>query len=214
MRMQIATPFIAVIGLLGIQASARAEVLGTFGPLTVEVLRTATECCSPRFTTHFVSVQSEVPIQGFDFFGAGGSSISDPEVFGFFGSLRQVHPAGQPTVFADYNDIGEEAYKYDSQFTFLAHTLPKRVIVSEAFESSSSLQAAFSFSEPRMGSFRVARLVMPSGATFQFRGRVDFAPQTGQDSIVIAFVPEPQSWALAALASIIGFANSRRSIAH
>jgi hypothetical protein len=93
----------------------------------------------PGYVTQTVTATAAAgeKIIGFDFVGGGGS-------YGIFGSMNQINPAGQPTVFQDNNPffafVGADVMQ-DSQFKVVS---TKGIAISPS-ESSTSLKAAFNY---------------------------------------------------------------------
>jgi hypothetical protein len=216
----------AVLAVLVVAASSQAVTVYSDSVLTIDATPTPTpnSTASPNImSTHQtwdITVNSTIPVQGFDFFGDGGTSPG-PNTFGFFGPMNQVQPAG-PTVWQDSNAfmgfVGANE-RQDSQFKFLSSTLT--VVPGSATESTSRLQAAAAAGAPLGAGGLVvplAQLVIPIAdtASVQFQGRIAFSSASGEAShlvsgIVGAVIPEPASLVLAGLAmvGVVGFARRR-----
>jgi hypothetical protein len=96
----LVTLYSMVLGLLGlalvcfdINKAAAAEVIGPFGPLTIEGRHMPTPDL-PGYSTWTLTASSEGGILGFDFFGRRESQPGDPDARGFFGPMNQVNPYG------------------------------------------------------------------------------------------------------------------------
>jgi hypothetical protein len=152
----------------------------------------AVQChCEPTpqlsdFTTYKFTAISDLPIQGFDFYGDG--YVNSPNGRGFFGfmNLNQVHPAGMDTAFQDVNaffPFVNADVRQDSQFLFFSPNVV--VIPSSTHDTNSLLQSAFASPTPFGTSVPFAQIAA-SGNVYA-RGLVGFAPSAGQPAISVEF---------------------------
>lgn len=146
-------------------------------------------------------------IVGFDF-------ASRPQ-YGLFGTMKQVNPAGQATVFTDYSgfcaffdcQLGQ-----DSHFNFD----PRHLTVPSGFasESSSHLRAVFASGTPLGTSVQFVQLVIPNATTtpVSYLGQVTILQGTNYSDVNVAGVvpvPEPAMLSLAAMAVVVQWTMAR-----
>jgi len=108
-------------------------------------------------------------IQGFDF--------ASLPAYGFFGSMNQVNPGGNPTIFQDSNSffsfVGADVTQ-DSQFKFLSSNLT--VPSGFASESATQLRAVFAASAPMGTSVPFVQLAIPDALLGTVPMSVRFRP--------------------------------------
>ncbi|MCC6682747.1 MAG: PEP-CTERM sorting domain-containing protein [Phycisphaeraceae bacterium] len=152
-------------------------------------------------------------VAGYDHWDITATSFIVGELIGGFditfttSSMRQVNPAGNPTVFQDANGffgfVGE-AVPNDSQFNFL--TSEVTIPAGTNGESSTQLWAAFVFpagSPHPAQSITFAQLVVPVGTPWiYYDGWVSIANSGGKTYRVTNW-PEPNSLALLGLGGIM-----------
>jgi hypothetical protein len=168
----------------------------------------------PGYTTWtlFANTNDGSQIQGFDF-------ASQPS-FGFFGPMNQVNPAGNPTVFQDYNSffpfIGADVSQ-DSHFKFLSAAVTKPAGFDS--EGPDRLRSVFATAAPLGTSVQFVQLVIPNAGTPQvnFLGDIQTVPAGGGSPIdnrvsgQVPGIPEPATLALCGLA-LAGLIAVRRRI--
>lgn len=133
-----------------------------------------------------------------------GSEISSIDAatnaYGFSGAaLRQVNPASQPTIFADFNPlfpVGDDGTT-DSQFAFLRYDLT--ILPGSERESSTELEASFTgFPAIRADAQngRFAQLVLPRDEEGAFFGAFAVRPVEGGAAQLVELGPIEFSTAL------------------
>jgi len=209
---------LAVFCALLMAAASQAATVFSTAHLTIDATPHPTTALA-GFQTWDVTATSDLPIQGFDFFGNGGTTISDPLAKGFFGPMNQVNPLGNASVFTDSNAfmpfVGANSDQ-DSQFKFASSTLT--VVPGTAKEGAALLQAAAAAAAPLGLAVPLAQIVIPIGGSGQVdaRGSIGFSQASGQASIQAQFVlggpivPEPATFVLCGIAAIGAFGFARR----
>jgi hypothetical protein len=197
---------LAVLSALLMAASSQAGIVFSTAHLSIDATPHATAGLA-GFQTWDVTATSDLPIQGFDFFGNGGTSPSDQAAKGFFGQMNQIHPAGD-TAFNDSNAffafVGALPDQ-DSQFKFNSGTLT--VVPGSTKDTNTLLQAAAAAAAPLGVAVPLAQIVIPiaGSGTVQARGSIGFSQASGQAAIQADFtlggvIPEPTTFALVGLA--------------
>jgi hypothetical protein len=164
----------------------------------------------PGYTTATVTAtntNATEKIIGFDFVGDGTK--------GFFGTMNQVNPAGQPTVFADNNGffafVGATPNQ-DSQFQVVSTT----GIAINPSESANKLQAAFNYSAaniPTLASnvWSFVHIAHPDASFIFYSGTLTIRDAQGHDRLVLVEnVPEPATLPIVGLCMVGSLAMIRR----
>lgn len=191
------------LAILG--TSARADVIGTFGPITLETSHVPSPNL-PGFSTWKVTATSAVPMQSFQFSGTGTESS-----FGFFGPLNQVYPAGIPTsfryIFDAFFGIPLDLIQQDSHFIPFPVISPTSPDLVE--DLTTRLRANFSIQTPVAGPLDIARLVIADSpnSLVSFQGRFGFTAAANQAPVLVSGqivgIPEPASASLIILALLV-----------
>ncbi|MCC6683327.1 MAG: PEP-CTERM sorting domain-containing protein [Phycisphaeraceae bacterium] len=185
----------------------------TLAAVTVALV---TSYASAAVTISAVLNNAGVTVAGYDHYDVTATSDIIGQLVGGFditftaAAMRQVNPAGNPSIFQDANGffgfVGE-AVPNDSQFKYLSSevTAPAGV----AFESGTQLRAAFVFpaGSPKPGqSITFAQLVVPTGTnSITYAGGVSIAAAGGLTYAVegdLLVIPEPASVALLSLGAL------------
>ncbi|HEX2477315.1 MAG TPA: hypothetical protein VHK01_21340 [Lacipirellulaceae bacterium] len=221
-------PFSVVLGLIGaglislrIDKAAAAEVIGTFGPLTIEGRHMPTPDL-PGYSTWTLTASSEGGILGIDFFGRRESQPGDPDARGFFGPMNQVNPSGSPTTI-DSVDVCPVCHLPDNSWLaqdshFLTGGRPIVVPFGFLSESTSHLRAIFARQGPGSfgNRFDFVQLVVPNEAPkpTEFRGIIVVGPDNNLREITFSGslpqIPEPASAVLASFALFAAGSVRRR----
>jgi hypothetical protein len=199
-----------VAAFLCLSVESRADVVGTFGPVTIEASHVPTLALA-GYSTWTLSASSGISLQSFDF---AGSDAAGP--FGFFGAMNHNNPANQLTIFPDvYAAIfpSHPYFEQDSHFSYGSFNL--NVSPGTSSESATTLRSAFAGKNPFTSPTPFVQLVIADGNHVDFRGTVGFATAAGQDLVAVfgqIGVPEPASVVLmcTALLSVVRPTRNRR----
>lgn len=205
-----------VAAFLCLSFESRAEVVGTFGPVTIEASHVPSAGLA-GFSTWTIAATSATPLRRFDF--ATDDVIG---AYGFFGPLNQLHPAGNKTTLS-----GDWAFvdfcfcdpAHDSNLGVIGSAMTLIYPRSTEVDSTTELSAAFDLTTPQSGTMTFARLVIPDAAAgiVTFRGQIGFAPAASQDPVTVfgqIGVPEPASAGLIPTALLLlSLARNRRRVA-
>jgi hypothetical protein len=193
-------------------AATHAELIGVFGPITIEATHIPTPQL-PGFSTWTLSATSSLPLYDFEFSPYTGGLFPG---YGFHGPMNQVNPAGVATVFKDadpfFSFVGANPLQ-DSQFLVLSSDVTRPGGVD--FESGNFLSSAFA--RPNFFGTHVdfAQIVKPDISLVTFLGRIydgqagplDFGVVSG----TLGLVPEPSCFSLLGFGmAAIGFSKCRR----
>jgi hypothetical protein len=191
---------LVVLAVLAVATSSRAAVNITQSSVPTVGLA--------GYHTHTLTASTDdgSQIQGFDF-------ASQPP-FGFFGPMKQINPAGNPTVFFFFCGLEFCDLSQDSHFLFQSNQLT--IPAGFASEGPTRLRAVFASGTPWGTSVPFVQLVIPDGAAAQvaFTGQVQtVVGSTVTDNNVAGIVPVPEPAALGllgvAVISGLGFVRRR-----
>jgi len=135
--------------------------------------------------------------------------------FGFFGTMNQVNPVGQPTVYQDNNAfiaLVSGTPDQDSQFKV---TSTQGIPVSSV-EGPTVLQSAFNFTGSNNGgiAWALAQIARPSAGQVTYTGTLTIQDALGNNRLQQVSgtlgVPEPATLSLLGLAMVGGLGLVRR----
>jgi hypothetical protein len=190
---------------------AGAELIGTFGPITISATHQPTPQ-RPGFSTWTVSASGNLPLYDFEF--ATYPTGLYPG-YGFHGPMNQVNPAGVSTIFQDANAafpfVGANPLQ-DSQFLVLSSDIDRPANTS--FESADLLSAAFGRLNHFGTNVDFAQIVKPDDSAVTFLGRIYFGPPIppvfAEVRGTLGLVPEPPRLILILPAAIAATTSQRR----